>query len=89
MTELQAAPDGSEHADDHAEPRLVAEDFRRDIPERTTGPAPVLITEQEVRLGTVAALRPQAMKRAWHKKYPPRAGSYLETSLMSREGYRL
>lgn len=89
MTELRAAPGGSEHADDHAESRLVGEDFRRDIPEKTTGRAPVLITEHEVRLGTAAALRPEPMKRAWRKKYPPRAGSYLETGLMSREAYRL
>ncbi|MCW2649243.1 MAG: hypothetical protein JWR32_219 [Mycobacterium sp.] len=89
MTELRAGPGGSEHANDHGGPRLVGEDFQREIPEKTTSRTPVLITEQEVRLGTAAALRPQPTKRAWRRQYPPRAGSYLETGLMSREGYRL
>jgi hypothetical protein len=95
MKELQAAPGGSE-------------DLQPDLLEQQAAPAPVLITEQEVLLGTTAALPQPAKRTRWWagalqrvfaaspsqprpqpRQYPRRSPSYFQSSLVSREGYRL
>lgn len=64
---IQSAPEGSEHTEDFPEPAsgspAVGEDFQPDILEQAAGPAPVLITEQQVLFGTAAALPPRPAKR--------------------------
>lgn len=106
----------SEETDEAAELADAAERSQPDILEHAAGPAPVLITEQEVLFGTAAALPPQPAKRVWwwvpakrvwgwapavarvfaasqprptRRHYPSRSASYLESSLIAREGYRL
>ena len=92
---IQSAPEGSEHTEDFAErasgSAAVGEDFQPDILEQAAGPAPVLITEQQVLFGTAAALpsRPAKRVRPARRQYSRRAASYFEGSLISREGFRL
>jgi hypothetical protein len=53
--------------------------------------APALMTEREVLLGSAAALHRAPDAPTWRagKRYPPRSASYYDSSLISREGYRL
>ena len=87
---IQAAPDGGGRADgspvDAPGPAVGPE-----VVEREEGSAAALITEQEVLLGSAAALHraPDAPPRRAPKRYPPRSASYYDSSLVSREGYRL
>lgn len=78
---IEAAPDGGQADGLAVDARGLAVE-----PE-----AAALITEQEVLLGSAAALHraPDAPPRRAPKRYPPRSASYYDSSLVSREGYRL
>ncbi|MBV9090361.1 MAG: hypothetical protein JO044_10740 [Mycobacteriaceae bacterium] len=82
---IQAAPDEGAQA-----PELAVQP---DVIDQKAGPAPTLITEQEVLLGTAAALHVlsavSAPPRPAPKRYPQRSASYYDSSLTSRAGYRL
>jgi hypothetical protein len=81
------------HAQAHSnEP--PAHDVRSDTVEPAGRAAPSLITEQEVLLGTAAALHRELaavppQPHPANTRYPRRSPSYFESSLNSREGNRL
>ena len=92
MTELRTSADGDDGPaasteSAPAEPTVAAEDFHPDV-----APAPAaLITEQEVRFGTAAALnRPAGAALPTRRRHSPRRGaSYHDVSPIPREGLRL
>jgi hypothetical protein len=81
---IHAAPDEGGQTDDA--PALAVEP---EVLHEAGSAAEALITEHEVLLGSAAALHRVPAARPARRRYPPRSASYYDSSLISRERYRL